>query len=201
MSNEIVLASNNVGKIAEFNDLLSPFNLQVIAQAELGVDEAQETGLSFVENAILKARHASHITGLPAIADDSGLEVAVLDGQPGIYSARFAGENATDQDNNLKLLQQLEDNTNREANFRCVMVYMQQSNDPSPIIAEGILNGEIISKPRGENGFGYDPIFWVPELNKTCAELSKDQKNKVSHRAKATQTLLDKLIANNIINT
>ena len=203
MVSKIVLASNNAGKIAELNDLLSSFNLKVVSQAELGVNEVEETGLSFVENAILKARQASKITGIPAIADDSGLEVAALQGQPGIYSARYAGSDATDQDNNYKLLQQLENinKADRTANFRCVMVYMRNSNDPSPVIAEGILDGKIIDKPRGENGFGYDPVFFLPELNQTCAELSKVQKNQISHRAKATHALLDKLIANNIITT
>ncbi len=202
MDKRIVLASNNAGKISELNDLFSPFNINIIAQGDLGVAEIDETGLSFVENAILKARNASQITNLPAIADDSGLEVAVLNGKPGIYSTRFAGENANDRSNNAKLLKILREtgNTDRQANFRCVMCYLRYWDDPSPVISEGTLDGEIIDEHKGENGFGYDPIFYVKEFNKTCAELSKQQKNQISHRGKATKALLDKLVAKRIIN-
>ncbi len=202
MPKKIILASNNAGKLAELNALFSGFNVTVIAQGQLGVTEAEETGLSFIENAILKARHACEETGLPALADDSGLEVAVLNGEPGIYSARFAGDNINDEQNNQLLLEKLKDvdDSQRQANFRCVMAYMQHADDPSPVIAEGVFHGRILTSPRGENGFGYDPLFFIPEYNKSCAELSRQEKNQISHRALACQELITKLIANEIIN-
>lgn len=202
MTQQIVLASNNAGKLNELNELFSTYQVKVISQGELGVSEADETGLSFIENAILKARHASRATNLPALADDSGLEVTVINGKPGIYSARFAGKDTNDQKNNQHLLEILKDidDSQRQANFRCVMAYMEHGDDPSPIIAEGTFHGKILASPQGENGFGYDPIFFVPNLNKSCAQLSKQEKNQISHRALACKTLISKLIANKIIN-
>jgi len=202
MTEQIVLASNNAGKLAELNSLFLTYNVEVISQSLLGVSEAEETGLSFIENAILKARHASQATNLPALADDSGLEVLALNGRPGIYSARFAGKDSNDQKNNQHLLNMLKDvvDSKRQANFRCVMAYVRQANDSSPIVAEGVFHGKILTTPQGQNGFGYDPLFYIPELNKSCAELTSEQKNRISHRALACQELIGKLIANQIIN-
>ena len=201
MPRRIVLASNNAGKLTELNAIFAPYQLELVNQGQLDVSEAEETGLSFVENAILKARHAAQLTGLPSIADDSGLEVIALGGKPGIYSARFSGEGATDEKNNALLVDMMQTIAaeERRARFRCAMVYMRHHNDPVPIIAEGIFEGEITTSPRGENGFGYDPLFYLPALDKTCAELDPDTKNTISHRALATQKLVKKLIANQII--
>ena len=164
---KIVLASNNKGKVREFGQMLSTLNMEVVPQATFNIDDADETGLTFVENAIIKARHASAIAGLPAIADDSGLEVDALNGAPGIYSARYSGEGATDEKNLLKLLDALKDvpDEKRTARFQCLLVYMRHAEDPTPLICQGTWNGRIISEPQGENGFGYDPIFYVPEYN------------------------------------
>jgi len=190
---KVVLATGNPGKVRELADLLSDFGLDVVAQTELGVDSAEETGLTFIENAILKARHAAEITGLPAIADDSGLAVDALGGAPGIYSARYAGEDATDQQNLDKLLVALENvpDGQRQAQFHCVLVYMRHATDPTPLVFHGSWDGEIIRSPAGEGGFGYDPIFYVPELGKTASELTKAEKQAVSHRGKALELLLD----------
>ena len=202
MIKPIVVASNNAGKINELNDLFATYQIKVTSQSEFGVPEANETGLSFIENAILKARHASKATNMPALADDSGLEVVALNGKPGIYSARFAGKQTNDQKNNQHLLEMLKDvdDSQRQANFRCVMAYLEHGDDPSPIIAEGTFHGKILASPQGENGFGYDPIFFIPELNKSCAQLSKQEKNQISHRGLACKQLICKLIANKIIN-
>ena len=202
MTKQIVLASNNAGKLEEFNSLFSKFNIEVINQGQFNVPNAVENGLSFIENAILKARHGCNMTDLPCIADDSGLEVAALGGQPGIYSARLAGANATDEDNIARLLEMIEKipPDQRQARFRCTMVYMRVASDPAPLIAEGILEGMITDQRRGNNGFGYDPVFYLPEFNKTCGELSRTQKNTISHRANATKSLIKKLIANNLLN-
>lgn len=192
---KIVLASNNKGKVREFGQMLSTLNMEVVPQATFNIDDADETGLTFVENAIIKARHASAIAGLPAIADDSGLEVDALNGAPGIYSARYSGEGATDEKNLLKLLDALKDvaEEKRTARFQCLLVYMRHAEDPTPLICQGTWNGRIISEPQGENGFGYDPIFYVPEYNCTSAQLSSEQKNKLSHRGIALAALVKKL--------
>lgn len=192
---KVTLASSNKGKLAEFQQLLSGLNFDVVPQSEFQVPDAIENGLSFVENAIIKARHASKLTGLPAIADDSGLEVDFLNGAPGIYSSRFSGENATDEKNNqrlLSLLQEAEENE-RTARFQCLLVYMRHPEDPTPIICQCTWEGLITLSPDGENGFGYDPLFYIPEFGCTSAQLEKTQKNKVSHRGKAMAQLLEKL--------
>ncbi|MDF7660319.1 XTP/dITP diphosphatase [Erwiniaceae bacterium L1_54_6] len=190
---KVVLATGNPGKVRELADLLSAFGLDIVAQTELGVESAEETGLTFIENAILKARHAAQITGLPAIADDSGLAVDALGGAPGIYSARYAGLEASDQQNLEKLLVALENvaDGERQAQFHCVLVYVRHAADPTPLVFHGSWAGEITRAAAGQGGFGYDPIFFVPELGKTAAELSKDEKRAVSHRGKALTLLLD----------
>jgi XTP/dITP diphosphohydrolase len=192
---KIVLASNNPGKVREINQLLADLDIEVVAQAEFGVSDVEETGLTFVENAILKARHAAQQTGLPALADDSGIEVDALKGAPGIYSARFAGVGASDEQNLEKLLAELKaiDNAPRSARFQCLMVLMKHESDPTPLICQGTWEGEIIDTPRGDHGFGYDPIFYVPSEDCTSAQLPPDKKNMLSHRGKALQCLLDKL--------
>ncbi|KNC17636.1 nucleoside-triphosphate diphosphatase [Pantoea sp. RIT-PI-b] len=190
---KVVLATGNPGKVRELADLLAAFGLDIVAQTELGVESAEETGLTFIENAILKARHAADITGLPAIADDSGLAVDALGGAPGIYSARYAGVDASDQQNLEKLLVALENvpEGKRQAQFHCVLVYVRHAADPTPLVFHGSWAGEITRSAAGEGGFGYDPIFYVPELGKTAAELSKDEKRAVSHRGKALTLLLE----------
>ena len=188
----IVLASNNAGKVREINRLLAAEAIQVVPQREFGIPDADETGLTFVENAILKARHAAALSGLPAIADDSGLEVDALNGRPGIYSARFAGAGCSDADNNRRLLQELEGvpEAERSARFQCLMVYMRHAGDPTPIICQGTWEGVILTAPRGDNGFGYDPLFWVPDHGCSSAELEPDEKNRISHRGQALRRLL-----------
>jgi len=190
---KVVLATGNPGKVRELAELLSAFGLDIVAQSDLGVESAEETGLTFIENAILKARHAAQITGLPAIADDSGLAVDALGGAPGIYSARYAGEDASDQQNLEKLLQALENvpDGQRQAQFHCVLVYLRHAEDPTPLVFHGSWAGEITRSASGNGGFGYDPIFAVPALGKTAAELSKAEKGAVSHRGKALTLLLE----------
>ena len=190
--NKIVVASGNKGKIREIEQTLSAYSVSLISQKEFSVEEAEETGLTFVENAIIKARNAAAATDLPAIADDSGLEVDFLAGAPGIYSARFAGENATDQLNNEKLLQELAEQLPNKptARFQCVLVFMRHANDPTPIICQGSWEGYIVAEPQGDNGFGYDPLFFVPSENKTAAQLPAEVKNKISHRGQALQQLM-----------
>lgn len=189
----LVLASNNKGKIAEFEKLFAELNLpvEVIAQGKLNIEDAVEDGLSFVENAIIKARHAARISGKPAIADDSGLCVPALGGAPGIYSARYAGEHGNDAANNEKLLTELkplrQNDQAIDGMFVCVLALVQHADDPLPQIFQGIWHGEILAAARGENGFGYDPLFWVKERNISSAELTKEDKNKVSHRGQAMQ--------------
>ena len=192
MTQTVVLASNNAGKLREIHQLLAPLDRNVVPQAEYQVTEVEETGLTFVENAIIKARHAAESTKLPAIADDSGLEVDALNGQPGIYSARYAGANASDADNVNKLLGELKDVPEQErlARFRCVIVYMHHALDPTPIICQGSWEGVILSTPQGENGFGYDPIFYVPSEKCSAAELPTEVKNRLSHRGQALQQLV-----------
>ncbi|MBE0484455.1 MAG: RdgB/HAM1 family non-canonical purine NTP pyrophosphatase [Bacterioplanes sp.] len=195
MSQKIVLASNNAGKLREFRGLFEQHfaeqAIELIAQAELGVHDADETGLSFIENAIIKARHAAQITGLPALADDSGLEVDALQGAPGIYSARYAQPNdgfgSGDAANNAKLLAALSalPNAPRTARFQCVLVYMRHANDPTPQVFQGHWEGTILPQPCGQAGFGYDPIFWVESEQCSAAELSKERKNALSHRGQA----------------
>ncbi|WP_017347664.1 XTP/dITP diphosphatase [Pantoea sp. A4] len=190
---KVVLATGNPGKVRELADLLSAFGLDIVAQTDLGVESAEETGLTFIENAILKARHAAQQTGLPAIADDSGLAVDALGGAPGIYSARYAGEDASDEQNLLKLLDALETvpDGERQAQFHCVLVYVRHAADPTPLVFHGSWEGEIARTPAGSDGFGYDPVFYVPALGKSAAELTKDEKRAVSHRGKALTLLLD----------
>lgn len=192
---KIVLASNNKGKVREFGEMLATLNMEVVPQASFNIEDADETGLTFVENAIIKARHAAKIAGLPAIADDSGLEVDFLNGAPGIYSARYSGEGATDEKNLLKLLDALKDvaEEKRTARFQCVLVYMRHAEDPTPIICQGAWEGIITTERHGDNGFGYDPIFYVPEYNCTSAQLKSEQKNKLSHRGIALSALVKKL--------
>ncbi len=195
MNAKIVLASNNAGKLNEFQQLLAKQHLDILPQTQFNVPEVEEIGLSFVENAIIKARHASSAAKLPAIADDSGLEVDFLDGAPGIYSARFSGANADDASNNQKLLELLHDvpDDQRHARFQCVLVYMRHPLDPTPLICQGTWEGRILKQARGVNGFGYDPLFLDPTTGLSSAQLSKADKNACSHRARALQCLLAKL--------
>ncbi|WP_396622477.1 RdgB/HAM1 family non-canonical purine NTP pyrophosphatase [Marinobacter sp. W-8] len=197
MARKLVIASNNKGKIAELTDLLAPLGLQPVAQGELGVSEAEEPAVTFVENAIIKARHAARVTGLPALADDSGLAVDALDGRPGVRSARFAGEEATDNDNVEALLAALKDTpeAERSAQFHCVLVYLRHADDPTPIICHGRWPGRILAEPHGQGGFGYDPVFLVPEHGCSAAELTREQKGRISHRGRALASLLDQLRA------
>jgi XTP/dITP diphosphohydrolase len=197
---KLVLASSNPGKLREFAALLAPLGMEVVPQASLGVTDAEEPHRSFVENALAKARHASRRTRLPALADDSGICVASLDGEPGVHSARFAGDlesspgrDAQDARNNEKLIALLADKDDRRAHYYCVIVLMRHADDPEPIIAEGSWAGEIVAEPRGANGFGYDPHFYLRDLGKTAAELDPEQKNLVSHRGKALRRLMAKL--------
>lgn len=194
---ELVLATSNKGKVAELEGLLKPLGWQVKPQSQWNFAEAEETGLTFVENAILKARHAAQHTGLPALADDSGLAVAALQGAPGIYSARYAGPGCTDQDNINKLLSALKDTpeAERHASFHCVLAYLRHANDPTPIICHGRWDGIIAAAPRGEQGFGYDPIFWLPDRHCTAAQLSTEQKQQLSHRGKALRQFVAQLQA------
>ena len=197
MSQKIILASGNAGKLREFQQLLADCGFDVIPQSAYQIDNADETGLTFVENAIIKARHACQHTGLPAIADDSGLEVDALNGRPGIYSARYAGTQASDSANNTKLLQELNDvmEDQRTARYHCVLAFMQHAEDPTPILCHGVWEGRILSTPRGEGGFGYDPLFFVPTHNCAAAELDKAEKNRISHRGIAMAQLLATLKA------
>ena len=192
---EIVLASSNPGKVREINQLLATLDLHAQPQSEFGVVDAEETGLTFVENAILKARNAAQHTGLPAIADDSGIEVDALNGAPGIYSARFAGDNASDQANLEKLLADLDGvpENQRSARFQCLMVYMRHASDPTPLICQGTWEGRILPVARGDNGFGYDPVFYVPTHDCSSAELPADIKNALSHRGQALRQLVTAL--------
>ena len=196
-----VLASNNKGKLAEFTRLFAEADLDVtvIPQGQLDIEDAIEDGLSFIENAIIKARHASRISGLPAIADDSGLCVPVLSNAPGIYSARYAGEHGNDNKNNEKLIADLQPIRDKQANspikgmFVCVLAMVRHADDPLPIIAQGLWHGEILESPLGDGGFGYDPLFWLPELQSTAASLSAADKNRISHRGQAIEQLLVQL--------
>jgi len=195
--NKIVLASNNAGKAREITEILKTYGISVVPQSDFGVPEIPETGLTFVENALLKARNACHHTGLPAIADDSGIEIDALQGRPGIYSARYSGEGASDEANLQKALTELKDipEAQRGARFQCLMVLLEHENDPTPLICQGAWEGRILTEPQGENGFGYDPIFYVPEHQCSSAQLTADQKNALSHRGKALKILAEKIKA------
>lgn len=191
----VVLASNNAGKAREIEALLKPQGIEVVPQSLLGVAEIEETGLSFVENALLKARNAARASGLPAIADDSGLEVDALNGAPGIYSARYAGPGASDRDNVDKLLHALRGAppTARGARFQCVIVHLRHALDPTPLVCHGTWEGRILEAPRGANGFGYDPVFYVPAHDCSAAEIEPETKNRLSHRAQALRCLVARL--------
>lgn len=191
---KLVIASNNPGKLREFQHMLAPLGIEVLTQAQLGISEAEEPHCTFVENALAKARHVSRESGLPALADDSGICVEALGGAPGVQSARYAGDNPkSDRRNNDKLLHDLQGVTDRRAHYYCVLVLVRHADDPQPIIAEGEWHGEIAHEERGDGGFGYDPMFWLPDLGKMSAELSHDKKAQLSHRAKALKVLLEKL--------
>ena len=193
--NRIVFASGNVGKVREIGQLLEGLSINILPQSDFNVPEIEETGRTFVENAILKARNAAHYTGLPAIADDSGIAVDVLQGRPGIVSARFAGVGASDEDNLLKLIDMIKpfSEEQRTARFICSMVYLRHEHDPIPMIAQGVWEGQLVTDPKGKNGFGYDPIFYVSSHQCTSAELPPEIKNTLSHRGQALKQLLVKL--------
>jgi len=192
--NKLVLASNNAGKLREFQHMFAPLGIEVLTQSQLGIPEAEEPHSTFIENALVKARHVSRLSGLPALADDSGICVEALGGEPGVISARYAGDNPkSDQRNNEKLLFAMRGIADRRAHYYCVLVLVRQPDDPQPMIAEGEWHGEIARAERGDGGFGYDPLFWLPELGKMSAELSRDEKARISHRAKALDILLQRL--------
>jgi XTP/dITP diphosphohydrolase len=193
MTQRLVLASNNAGKLKEFAELLAPIGFELHPQREFNVPEAEEPHVTFVENALAKARHAARLTGLPALADDSGVCVNALGGAPGVYSARYAGEPKSDARNNEKLIADLAAHADKSAYYYCVLVYVRHADDPQPVIADGVWRGEMIDTPRGAGGFGYDPYFLVPKLGKTAAELSSDEKNAISHRGQALRALVEKL--------
>jgi len=191
---KLVIASNNPGKLHEFRFLLQPLGIEVLTQAQLGIGEAEEPHPTFIENALAKARHVSHLSGLPALADDSGICVTALDGAPGVLSARYAGDNPkSDQHNNEKLLRDMQGKADRRAHYYCILVLMQHAGDPQPLIAEGEWHGEIAYEERGDGGFGYDPLFWLPEFGKTSAQLEREQKHAISHRGKALRVLLERM--------
>ncbi|MBU3640560.1 RdgB/HAM1 family non-canonical purine NTP pyrophosphatase [Polynucleobacter sp. Fuers-14] len=190
---KLVLASNNTGKVKEFEALLAPLNFQVIPQGELGIPSAEEPHFTFVENALAKARHASAASGLPALADDSGICAHALNGQPGVLSARFAGEQGDDAANNRKLIQDLKDQADRGAHYVCALVFVNSANDPEPIIVQTRWYGQIVDQAAGSNGFGYDPYFFLPDQNCTAAELGPEKKNSISHRGQALRELIAQL--------
>ena len=193
MTQRLILASNNAGKLKEFNQLLSTVGFSVHAQGEYDVPEADEPFHTFVENALQKARHAARITGLPELADDSGVCINALGGAPGVYSARFAGEPKSDARNNEKMVADLANQADKSAYYYCVLVFVRHADDPQPIIADGRWNGEMLDAPRGSGGFGYDPYFFIPALGKCAAELTSDEKNALSHRGQALRALVEKL--------
>jgi len=193
---KLVIASNNPGKLREFQFLLQPLGIEVLTQSQLGISEAEEPHNTFVENALAKARHVSRLSGFPALADDSGICVTALGGAPGVLSARYAGDNPkSDELNNQKLLMEMKGVSDRSAHYYCVLVLMHHADDPQPLIAEGEWRGEIAHEERGGEGFGYDPLFWLPELGKMSAELTREEKHAISHRGKALRMLLEKLKA------
>ncbi|KGF81280.1 nucleoside-triphosphate diphosphatase [Massilia sp. JS1662] len=193
MTQRLILASNNAGKLKEFAQLLGPIGFELHPQGEFNVPEAEEPFGTFVENALQKARHAARLTGLPALADDSGVCVNALGGAPGVVSARFAGEPKSDARNNEKLIADLAAHTDKSAYYYCVLVYVRHADDPQPVIADGVWRGQIVDTPRGAGGFGYDPHFLLPEFGRTAAELAPEEKNAVSHRGQALRALVDKL--------
>ena len=193
MTQRLILASNNAGKLREFAEILGPIGFTLHPQGEFDVPEADEPFATFVENALHKARHAARLTGLPALADDSGVCVNALKGAPGVYSARYAGEPKSDANNSAKLIADLAGHADKSAYYYCVLVYVRHADDPQPVIADGRWDGEIVATARGANGFGYDPHFWLPALGKTTAELTPDEKNGLSHRGQALRALVEKL--------
>lgn len=194
--NKLVIASSNAGKLREFGHMLQPLGIEVVTQSQLGISEAEEPHCTFIENALAKARHASKMSGLPALADDSGICVEALNGAPGVYSARYAGDSPkSDRKNNEKLLHDMQNIADRRAHYYCVLVLVRHADDPQPVIAEGEWHGEIAHAERGDGGFGYDPMFWLPELNKMSSELTHEEKHAISHRGKAMKVLLEKLKA------
>jgi len=193
MSRKLVLASNNAGKLKEFSAMLAPIGFDLHTQGEFDVPEADEPHPSFIENALAKARHAARLTGLPALADDSGVCANALGGAPGVYSARYAGEPKSDLRNSQKLIADLAAHADKSAYYFCALVFVRHADDPQPVIAEGRWDGEIIADARGQGGFGYDPYFWLPTLGKTAAELQADEKNRLSHRGQALRILVEKL--------
>ena len=190
---KLVLASNNAKKLGELSAMLEPLGFELVPQGALGVPEAEEPHCTFVENALAKARHAAKLTGLPALADDSGLCVSALGGEPGVHSARYAGEPKSDERNNERLLAELASQTDRRAHYVALLVFVRHADDPQPIIAEGEWHGQVISEPRGSGGFGYDPLVLIPELGLTVAEIEADEKNRRSHRGQAMAKLVEKL--------
>lgn len=192
---KLVIASNNPGKLREISAILAPLGLEALPQSAFNIPEAEEPHCTFIENCLAKARHASLHSGLPALADDSGICVDALNGAPGVYSARFAGEPKSDQRNNEKLIGLLQPHDNRKAHYYCVIVLVRHPEDPQPLIAEGSWHGEIIDIPRGDGGFGYDPYFLIPSLGQTGAEIPMEHKNKISHRGKALAQLVERLKA------
>ena len=191
---KLVIASSNPGKLREFQFLLQPLGIEVLTQSQLGIGEAEEPHPTFIENALAKARHVSRLSGLPALADDSGICVTALDGAPGVLSARYAGDDPkSDLRNNEKLLRDMQGVADRRAHYYCVLVLLHHADDPQPLVAEGEWHGEIALQPAGDGGFGYDPLFWLPQLGKTSAQLEREQKHAISHRGKALLVLLDKL--------
>lgn len=190
---KLVLASNNPGKLREFAQMLAQLDFEVLPQAQFDVPEAEEPHFTFVENALAKARHAARLTGLPAMADDSGICLSALGGEPGVHSARYADEPKSDQRNNEKMLADLAGQADRRAHYVCVLVLVRHADDPQPVIAEGEWHGEIIDTPQGQNGFGYDPYFWVPEKGCTVAQMAAEDKNVMSHRGKALRLLIEQL--------
>jgi XTP/dITP diphosphohydrolase len=193
---KLVIASNNAGKIREIRHLLEPLGITVLPQSQFDVSEVDEPHPTFIENAIVKARNACERTGLPSLADDSGICINALNGQPGVLSARYSGEPKSDERNNHKLIEALRSHADRKAHYYCVMVLLRHAEDPQPIIADGNWYGEIVPDKRGDSGFGYDPHFYLPELGKTAAELPMEQKNRISHRGQALAQLLSQLAAN-----
>jgi XTP/dITP diphosphohydrolase len=193
MTQSLVLASSNAGKLAEFAQLLAPLGFEIKSQRELDIPEAEEPFGTFVENALAKARHASQLSGLPALADDSGICVPALGGVPGVQSARYAGEPRSDAANNAKLVRDIAAHADKSAYYYCVLVMVRHADDPQPIIADGVWHGQLIEQPRGQGGFGYDPYFFLPSLGKTAAELSAEEKNNLSHRGQALRALINKL--------
>lgn len=192
---KLVIASNNQGKLREFQRMLEPLGIEVLTQSQLGISEAEEPHCTFVENALAKARHVSRESGLPALADDSGICITALNGLPGVISARFSGDPRSDARNNQAVLEAMRGKADRRAHYYCVLALMRHAGDAEPIIAEGAWHGEIAQAEQGGGGFGYDPLFWLPEFGKTSAQLDREQKHAISHRGKALRVLLEKLSA------